>query len=121
TIIAHGTPEQQERVVLPTLLGDIWWCHVFSERGAGSDLASQSTKAVRVDGGYSLSGQKVWTSMAQRADWAICLARTNPDAPRHRGITCFLVDMKSEALDVRPLRELTGEAMFNEVFLSDVF
>jgi alkylation response protein AidB-like acyl-CoA dehydrogenase len=121
TIIAHGTPEQQERFVGPTLLGEIWWCQMFSEPGAGSDLASLSTKAVRVDGGWSLSGQKVWTSMAQRADWAICLARTDPDAPKHAGITYFLVDMKSEGLDVRPLRELTGEAMFNEVFLSDVF
>src|SRR5437588_1454000 len=121
TIIAHGTPEQQERFVGPTLIGEIWWCQMFSEPGAGSDLASLSTKAVRVDGGWSLSGQKVWTSMAQRADWAICLARTNPDAPKHAGITYFLVDMKSEGLDVRPLRELTGEAMFNEVFLSDVF
>src|SRR5947209_1458969 len=121
TIIAHGTPEQQERFVGPTLLGEIWWCQMFSEPGAGSDLASLSTKAVRVDGGWSLSGQKVWTSMAQRADWAICLARTDPDAPKHAGITYFLVDMKSDGLDVRPLRELTGEAMFNEVFLSDVF
>ncbi|MCU1449267.1 MAG: acyl-CoA dehydrogenase domain protein [Acidimicrobiales bacterium] len=121
TIIAHGTPEQQERFVGPTLLGDIWWCQMFSEPGAGSDLASLSTKAVRVDGGWSLSGQKVWTSMAQRADWAICLARTDPEAPKHAGITYFLVDMKSDGLDVRPLRELTGEAMFNEVFLSDVF
>jgi alkylation response protein AidB-like acyl-CoA dehydrogenase len=94
---------------------------MFSEPGAGSDLASLSTKAVRVEGGWSLSGQKVWTSMAQRADWAICLARTDPDAPKHAGITYFLVDMKSDGLDVRPLRELTGEAMFNEVFLSDVF
>jgi 3-oxochol-4-en-24-oyl-CoA dehydrogenase len=121
TIIAHGTPEQQERFVGPTLLGEIWWCQMFSEPGAGSDLASLSTKAVRVDGGWSLSGQKVWTSMAQRADWAICLARTNPEAAKHAGITYFLVDMKSDGLDVRPLRELTGEAMFNEVFLSDVF
>src|SRR4051794_38667350 len=121
TIIAHGTEEQQERFVGPTLLGEIWWCQMFSEPGAGSDLASLSTKAVHVDGGWSLSGQKVWTSMAQRADWAICLARTDPDAPKHAGITYFLVDMKSEGLDVRPLRELTGEAMFNEVFLSDVF
>jgi alkylation response protein AidB-like acyl-CoA dehydrogenase len=121
TIIAHGTPEQQERFVGPTLAGEIWWCQMFSEPGAGSDLASLSTKAVRVDGGWSLSGQKVWTSMAQRADWAICLARTDPDAAKHSGITYFLVDMKSDGLDVRPLRELTGEAMFNEVFLSDVF
>ena len=121
TIIAHGTVEQQERWVRPTLLGDMTWCQMFSEPGAGSDLASLSTKASRTDGGWLLSGQKVWTSLAQRADWAICLARTNPDAPKHLGITYFLVDMHAEGIDVRPLRELTGAAMFNEVFLSDVF
>src|SRR5207237_8153379 len=121
TIIEHGTPEQQERFVRPTLYGEMSWCAMFSEPGAGSDLASLTTKAVRVDGGWSLSGQKVWTSMARTSDWAICLARTNPDAPKHKGITYFLVDMRSEGIDVRPLRELTGEAMFNEVFLSDVF
>jgi alkylation response protein AidB-like acyl-CoA dehydrogenase len=76
---------------------------------------------VRVEGGWSLSGQKVWTSMAQKSDWAICLARTNPEAPKHAGITYFLVDMRSDGIEVRPLRELTGAAMFNEVFLSDVF
>ena len=121
TIITHGTTEQQERWVRPTLLGELSWCQMFSEPGAGSDLASLTTKAVRVDGGWSLSGQKVWTSMAQQADWAICLARTDPDAPKHVGITYFILDMRSEGLDIRPLRELTGEAMFNEVFLSDVF
>jgi alkylation response protein AidB-like acyl-CoA dehydrogenase len=121
TIITHGTPEQQERWVRPTLYGELAWCQMFSEPGAGSDLASLATKATRVDGGWSLSGQKVWTSMAKEADWAICLARTNPSAPKHEGITYFLVDMRSEGLDVRPLRELTGHAMFNEVFLSDVF
>jgi alkylation response protein AidB-like acyl-CoA dehydrogenase len=121
TIIAHGTPEQQQRWVGPTLNGEITWCQMFSEPGAGSDLASLTTKATRVDGGWLLSGQKVWTSMAERADWGMCLARTDPDAPRHEGITYFLVDMRSEGIDVRPLRELTGQAMFNEVFLSDVF
>ncbi len=121
TIIAHGTPEQQERWVGPTLRGEMTWCQMFSEPGAGSDLASLTTKATRADGGWLLTGQKVWTSIAQRADWAICLARTDPDAPRHDGITYFLVDMRSEGIDVRPLRELTGQAMFNEVFLSDVF
>ncbi len=121
TIITHGTPEQQERWVRPTLHGELAWCQMFSEPGAGSDLASLTTKATRVEGGWSLSGQKVWTSMAKEADWAICLARTNPSAPKHEGITYFLVDMRSEGLDVRPLRELTGHAMFNEVFLSDVF
>jgi alkylation response protein AidB-like acyl-CoA dehydrogenase len=121
TIIAHGSPEQQERFVRPSLYGELNWCQMFSEPGAGSDLASLTTKASRVEGGWLLSGQKVWTSMARDADWAICLARTDPDLPKHAGITYFLVDMRSEGLDVRPLRELTGAAMFNEVFLSDVF
>jgi len=121
TIIAHGSPDQQERFVRPTLYGELAWCQMFSEPGAGSDLASLTTKASRTDGGWLLSGQKVWTSMARDADWAICLARTDPDAAKHAGITYFLVDMRSEGLDVRPLRELTGAAMFNEVFLSDVF
>ena len=121
TIITHGTPEQQERWVLPTLLGELSWCQMFSEPGAGSDLASLSTKAVRTDGGWLLSGQKVWTSMAREADLAICLARTNSDAPKHLGITYFILDMRAEGLDVRPLRELTGVEWFNEIFLSDVF
>jgi alkylation response protein AidB-like acyl-CoA dehydrogenase len=94
---------------------------MFSEPGAGSDLASLSTKAARVDGGWLITGQKVWTSMAADADFAICLARTDPTAPKHDGITCFVVDMRVEGIDVRPLRELTGAEMFNEVFLSDVF
>src|SRR5437588_8780424 len=121
TIIAHGTPEQQERWVRPTLYRGLAWRQMFSEPGAGSDLASLSTKATRSSGGWMLSGQKVWTSMAAEADWAICLARTSADAPKHRGITYFIVDVAGEGIDVRPLRELTGQAMFNEVFLSDVF
>ena len=121
TLIAHGTPEQQERWMGQTLRGELNWCQLFSEPGAGSDLASLSTKASKTDGGWLLSGQKVWTSMARDADWGICLARTDPTVPKHAGITCFFVDMRSEGLDIRPLRELTGEAMFNEVFLSDVF
>jgi alkylation response protein AidB-like acyl-CoA dehydrogenase len=121
TLITHGTPEQQERWVRPTLLGELQWCQMFSEPGAGSDLAALSTKAVRTDGGWLLSGQKVWTSMARDADLAICLARTNADAPKHLGITYFILDMRTEGLDIRPLRELTGVEWFNEVFLSDVF
>jgi alkylation response protein AidB-like acyl-CoA dehydrogenase len=124
TIVAHGTPEQQERWVRPTLTGEISWCQMFSEPGAGSDLASLATKAVRTDGGWLLSGQKVWTSMAKEADWAICLARTSDrsrSVAKHHGITYFLIDMTSPGLDIRPLRELTGFAMFNEIFLSDVF
>ncbi len=121
TIIQHGTDEQRERFVLPTLLGDIFWCQLFSEPGAGSDLASLSTRAVRTDGGWLLTGQKVWTSRAHDADWGICLARTDRDAPQHRGITYFLVDMKTSGIETRPLREMTGDALFNEVFLDDVF
>jgi alkylation response protein AidB-like acyl-CoA dehydrogenase len=120
TILQHGTDEQRARFVPPTLHGDLRWCQMFSEPGAGSDLASLSTKAVKVERGWSISGQKVWTSSAQVADWAICLARTSSGARRHDGITYFLVDMKSPGIDVRPLRELTGEALFNEIFLTDV-
>jgi alkylation response protein AidB-like acyl-CoA dehydrogenase len=130
TILQYGTDEQRQRFAPPTLHGDITWCQMFSEPGAGSDLASLQTKASRVDGGWSLSGQKVWTSTARTADWAICLARTSSDGPRkhsvderakHDGITYFLVDMTSPGLDVRPLRELTGDALFNEIFINDVF
>jgi 3-oxochol-4-en-24-oyl-CoA dehydrogenase len=120
TILAHGTQEQRERFVGPTLRGDISWCQLFSEPGAGSDLASLRTSAQRVRRGWRLTGQKVWTSLAAEADWAICLARTNPEAAPHRGITYFLVDMRSAGIEVRPLRELTGDAVFNEVFLDDV-
>jgi alkylation response protein AidB-like acyl-CoA dehydrogenase len=121
TLIAHGTPEQQERFIPATLRDEISWCQMFSEPGAGSDLAGLSTRAVRVEGGWSITGQKVWTTMAHTADWGICLARTNPDAEKHLGITCFLVDTRTPGIDVRPLRELTGAEMFNEVFFDDVF
>jgi len=121
TIAAHGTPEQQERWVRPTLYGEISWCQLFSEPEAGSDLAALTTAATRVDGGWSLSGQKVWTTMAKEADWGICLARTDPTAPKHQGITYFVIDMTTRGLDIRPLRELTGLEMFNEVFLDEVF
>ncbi|MDX6198134.1 MAG: hypothetical protein QOJ79_1285 [Actinomycetota bacterium] len=124
TLIEHGTPEQQQRFVPATLRGEIVWCQMFSEPGAGSDLAGLQTRAEKVEGGWRINGQKVWTSMADVADWAILLARTagsgnGPD--RHQGITYFVLDMKTPGVDVRPLRELTGRAAFNEVFLDDVF
>jgi alkylation response protein AidB-like acyl-CoA dehydrogenase len=121
TILQYGTDEQRERFVRATLHGEITWCQLFSEPGAGSDLAALRTKATKVDGGWTLQGQKVWTSHAHEADWAICLARTDADAPKHKGITYFLVDMLSEGIQTRPLREITGRALFNEVFLDDVF
>ncbi|MBF6214536.1 acyl-CoA dehydrogenase family protein [Nocardia puris] len=121
TLLQHGTPEQIERFVWPTLRGEVVWCQLFSEPEAGSDLAALRTTAQRVEGGWRLRGQKVWTSLGDKANWGICLARTDPDAPKHRGISYFLVDMRSEGVEVRPLVQITGEARFSEVFLDDVF
>ena len=120
TLIAHGTSAQQERFIRASLRFDLRWCQLFSEPEAGSDLASVTTRAERVEGGWSLTGQKVWTTLATEADWGICLARTDSTVPKHEGITCFLVDMRKPGIEIRPLRELTGFAMFNEVFLDQV-
>ncbi|GAA3122090.1 acyl-CoA dehydrogenase [Streptosporangium carneum] len=121
SIVAYGTPEQQERFLPPTLSGELLWCQLFSEPGAGSDLASLQMRAERVEGGWRLNGQKVWTSLAHVAEWGICVARTSSTGSKHEGITYFLVDMKGEGVTVRPLTEMTGESLFNEVFLDDVF
>ncbi|MBB1030388.1 acyl-CoA dehydrogenase, partial [Dietzia sp. SLG310A2-38A2] len=119
--ILQAAPEHADLLVRGTMAGEIKWCQLFSEPGAGSDLAALRATAEKVDGGWRINGQKVWTSLAREADWAMCLARTDPDAPKHKGITYFLVDMKSEGIRTRPLREITGEALFNEVYLEDLF
>ena len=123
TIIEHGSAEQIEKYVPATFHGQISWCQLFSEPGAGSDLASLSTRAEPTDGGYLIIGQKVWTSLAKQATHGILLARTSAgrDGDRHHGISYFLLDMSTPGIDIRPLRELTGAAMFNEVFLDNVF
>ena len=121
SIIAFGSEDQKQRFLPSTLRGEMNWCQLFSEPGAGSDLAGLSTKAVKVDGGWRITGQKIWTTLAQYATWGALLARTEPSAPKHNGITYFLLDMASEGVVVRPLRELTGKEFFNEVFIDDVF
>ncbi|MCE0761957.1 acyl-CoA dehydrogenase family protein [Pseudonocardia kujensis] len=122
TIIAFGSDEQKERFLRPILTGDELWCQLFSEPDSGSDLASLRTRATKVDGGWRISGQKIWTSRAHLATNAILLARTGgPDLPRHKGITYFLLPLASEGVTVRPLAHMLGEAEFNEVFLDEVF
>jgi alkylation response protein AidB-like acyl-CoA dehydrogenase len=122
TLLAHGTSDQQQRFLPRILAADELWCQLFSEPDAGSDLASLSTRAVPVEGGYRVSGRKVWTSYAQFADWGLCLARSDPDAPkRQQGITALIVDMHAQGVGVHPLVQSTGEAEFNEVELDDVF
>ncbi|UZI31594.1 acyl-CoA dehydrogenase [Streptomyces sp. VB1] len=121
SLIAYGSEEQRKRYLPATLRGDLQWCQLFSEPEAGSDLAALRTRAVRTDEGWRITGQKVWTSAARTADHGILLARTDPDAPKHRGLTYFLIDMKNaQGIDIRPLKEITGEALFNEVYFDDV-
>ncbi len=121
SIVAFGTEEQKQRFLPPTFRGEMIWCQLFSEPGAGSDLAGLTTKATRAEGGWRITGQKIWTTAAQYSQWGALLARTDPSAPKHNGITYFLLDMKSEGVTVTPLRELTGNAMFNTVYIDDVF
>jgi alkylation response protein AidB-like acyl-CoA dehydrogenase len=121
TIIAHGTTEQKERYLEPILSGEEIWCQAFSEPGAGSDLAAIRTRARRTDGGWLISGQKVWTSLAHEARWCMMLARTDPDSQSHRGLTYFLMDMHQDAVEPRPIVQLTGEQEFNELFLDEAF
>ena len=121
TLLAHGTPEQQARWLPRILDASEIWCQLFSEPGAGSDLTSLQTRADPVDGGYVLNGQKVWTSYAQFADWGWCLARTNVDVAKSKGISALVVDMHAAGVEVRPLRQITDETEFNEVFFTDVF
>ena len=121
SITSHGTREQLERWIWPSLDGELTWCQLFSEPGAGSDAAGVQTRATRVDGGWQVTGQKVWTSGAQYCNRGLATVRTDPDAPKHRGITTVVIDLKAPGVDVRPLREITGDALFNEVFFDDVF
>src|SRR5881398_1977847 len=116
-VIAHGSDEQKQRYLRPILTAEEIWCQGFSEPESGSDLASLKTKAVKSNGEWVVSGQKVWTSGAQYAKWCMLVARTDPDVPKHKGLTYFLMDMEQDAVQVRPLRQITGEAEFNELFI----
>jgi 3-oxochol-4-en-24-oyl-CoA dehydrogenase len=121
TIAQAGTDDQRERWVEPVLRGDLMWCQLFSEPGAGSDAAAVRTAAKKVDGGWRVTGQKVWTSLAQYCQWGLATVRTDPDAPKHAGVTMMAIDMKAPGVTVNPLRGITGDSHFNEVFFDDVF
>ncbi|GMQ93013.1 MAG: acyl-CoA dehydrogenase family protein [Acidimicrobiia bacterium] len=118
-LAAHGTPEQRTRWLRPMFVMDELWCQLFSEPGAGSDVAGLATRAVRDGATWVLNGQKVWTTLAHLAKWGMVVTRTDPDQPKHRGMTYFVVDMEAEGVDIRPLYQITGEAEFNEVFFDD--
>ena len=120
TIAEFGTEEQKNKYLRPMFAAEEIWCQMFSEPGSGSDLASLSTKAVDDGDGYIINGQKVWTTLGHLAKWGLLVARTDPNVPKHRGLTFFIVDMESEGVEVRPLRQITGEAEFNEVYFTDV-
>ncbi|KKC24570.1 acyl-CoA dehydrogenase family protein [Sphingomonas sp. SRS2] len=120
TLLQYGNPDQIERLVRPTLQGDILWGQLFSEPAGGSDLAALQTRAVRDGSNWIVNGQKIWSSWAHHADWAILLARTDPKQPKHKGLTFFLLDMKSPGIELRPIRQISGKSDFNETFLTDV-